>query len=308
MLAENDTSNQQNISEQNQQSKEESIKDETINEKLSENENKLDEISNGNNGRWDKIEHQRFLQGCLLYKNNWKKVETYVKTRTSTQIRSHAQKYLKKLEKKYFPKDSRDRSPNDSFTDDINEFVFNYKDNKDKNKKEDDNNSYLVNNEEEKKNENDNNDTINNDTINNNDIKDDKNSILKIDEIDNMDNKSKLSDEKIQQLVEDLNNENFNVEIIERYIIYIFKPNKKCENLAKPEIKKSVSKNNNTHPKTNKNIFLCQKQKREINYETKIKELLNTNNPDDLEELIKIYKNPNTPQEHDILLYLLENN
>jgi len=308
MLAENDTSNQQYISEQNQQSKEESIKEETINEKLSENENKLDEISNGNNGRWDKIEHRRFLQGCLLYKNNWKKVETYVKTRTSTQIRSHAQKYLKKLEKKYFPKDSKDRSPNDSFTDDINEFVFNYKDNKDKNIKEEDNNSHLVNNEEEKKNENDNNDTINNDTINNNDIKDDKNSILKIDEIDNMDNKSKLSDEKIQQLVEDLNNENFNVEIIERYIIYIFKPNKKCENLAKPEIKKSVSKNNNTHPKTNKNIFLCQKQKREINYETKIKELLNTNNPDDLEQLIKIYKNPNTPQEHDILLYLLENN
>ena len=135
-----------------------------------------------------------------------------------------------------------------------------------------------------------------------------KNSFLKIDGIENIGNKTRLSEAKIKQLVEDLNKENFNIEVIERYIIYIFRPNKKCEDLSKPEIKKSVSKNNNTHNKTSKNIFLCQKQKREINYESKIKDLLNTNNPNDLEQLIKIFHNQNTTQERDILIYLLENN
>ena len=32
-------------------------------------------------------EHLMFLGGCLQYGNNWKKVEAYEKTRTSTQIR-----------------------------------------------------------------------------------------------------------------------------------------------------------------------------------------------------------------------------
>ncbi len=26
------------------------------------------------NGRWEKIEHLKFLKGCLLHGNNWKKV------------------------------------------------------------------------------------------------------------------------------------------------------------------------------------------------------------------------------------------
>ena len=52
------------------------------------------------NGRWTYEEHIRFLKGCLLYGNNWKKVENYVKSRTSSQIRSHAQKFLIKLNKK----------------------------------------------------------------------------------------------------------------------------------------------------------------------------------------------------------------
>ena len=321
MLAEKDISPQSNISEQNQPSNIESIKEENNNEKLSENENKLEENSNGNNGRWEKKEHLRFLAGCLLYKNNWKKVETYVRTRTSTQIRSHAQKYLKKLEKKYCSKDFKNKSPNDSFSDDNNEFSFNPKDKNVKNKKDNDinnkndninSNNNVINNEEEKKNENDNNDIINNEKINNInnniDIEEEKNSLLKMDGIENIDNKTRLSDAKIKQLVEDLNKEDFNIEVIERYIIYIFRPNKKCEDLSKPEIKKSFSKNNNTHNKASKNIFLCQKQKREINYESKIKDLLNTNNPNDLEQLIKIYHNQNTTQERDILLFLLENN
>lgn len=52
-------------------------------------------------GRWLTQEHIRFVKGCLLYGNNWKKVKECVKTRSSAQIRSHAQKYLIKLCKKY---------------------------------------------------------------------------------------------------------------------------------------------------------------------------------------------------------------
>ena len=65
--------------------------------------NKNTEINNNNHsdGRWNSDEHKRFIKGCLLYGNNWKKVEGYVQTRTSTQIRSHAQKFLIKLKKKY---------------------------------------------------------------------------------------------------------------------------------------------------------------------------------------------------------------
>ena len=90
--------------------------EETIKEKPSESENKNEENSNGNNGRWDTSEHLRFLQGCLLFKNNWKKVETYVRTRTSTQIRSHAQKYLKKLEKKYYDMDENPKKNEKIYT------------------------------------------------------------------------------------------------------------------------------------------------------------------------------------------------
>lgn len=62
--------------------------------------NNLDVI-NIRQGRWLTQEHIRFVKGCLLYGNNWKKVKDCVKTRSSAQIRSHAQKYLIKLCKKY---------------------------------------------------------------------------------------------------------------------------------------------------------------------------------------------------------------
>lgn len=52
-------------------------------------------------GRWAFNEHLRFIKACLLYGNNWKEVKKYVKTRSSSQLRSHAQKYLIKLNKKY---------------------------------------------------------------------------------------------------------------------------------------------------------------------------------------------------------------
>jgi hypothetical protein len=40
------------------------------------------------------------LQGLLRYKRDWKEVENYVKTRSSTQCRSHAQKFFKKLQRR----------------------------------------------------------------------------------------------------------------------------------------------------------------------------------------------------------------
>ena len=39
------------------------------------NENKSnDEEGNFKSGRWHPQEHERFIKGCLLYGNNWKKV------------------------------------------------------------------------------------------------------------------------------------------------------------------------------------------------------------------------------------------
>ena len=300
MLDAKDIEQNQSKVEINPQTNQETInKEENIDEKNSINDNKMEENSNGNNGRWEKKEHIRFLAGCLLYKNNWKKVETYVRTRTSTQIRSHAQKYLKKLEKKYFSQGSGNKSLNDSFNDEFNDLVLIKKDNNENNKKNE------LNLKESK--DSDNIDVINNKE--NEENKEDKllSSPLKIDEFLDVDNKLKLSDEKIKQLVDDLNKEKFDIEIVEKIIINIFRPNKKCEDITKPETKKTTQKVNNTHVKQNKNIFLCQKQKREINYESKIRELLDSNNPNDLQQLIRIYKQRN-PHEYDILIYLIENN
>ena len=76
------------------------IKKEHFLEKKSK-DNKKTNNNNHSDGRWNLEEHIRFIKGCLLYGNDWKKIEKYVKTRTSTQIRSHAQKFLIKLKKKY---------------------------------------------------------------------------------------------------------------------------------------------------------------------------------------------------------------
>lgn len=51
-----------------------------------------------NGGRWTQKEHDNFLIGLQLYGREWKRVAKYVYTRTSCQIRSHAQKYFAKLE------------------------------------------------------------------------------------------------------------------------------------------------------------------------------------------------------------------
>jgi len=57
--------------------------------------------SHFNTGRWQKEEHQRFLLACYEHKEDWNRIEEQVGTRSIVQIRTHAQKYLLKLCKKY---------------------------------------------------------------------------------------------------------------------------------------------------------------------------------------------------------------
>ena len=49
------------------------------------------------NNRWTEEERNRFIQGIILYGNNWKKVKTLFTTRSAAQVRSHAQKFFHKL-------------------------------------------------------------------------------------------------------------------------------------------------------------------------------------------------------------------
>lgn len=50
-------------------------------------------------GRWTRGEHEAFLAGLQEFGREWKKVATRIPTRTSAQIRSHAQKYFAKLQR-----------------------------------------------------------------------------------------------------------------------------------------------------------------------------------------------------------------
>jgi len=275
---------------------------ENINLPTTQNENIVDyEIKNednysGNNGRWAKNEHLRFLAGCLKYGNNWKKVETYVKTRTSTQIRSHAQKYLKKLEKKYFSKVSTQNtnlSPNDSYTEEITN-----------------NNNLLKNKENQNNNEDKKKENSNNQETNNNNHETMQLFALKNEEFITVDNKTKLSEEKIKKLIEDLPKPDFNLEIVEKIILKIFRLNKKFEDFPKPDIssKKVGQKSNMGNNKNNKNIFLCQKLKREVNYEAQIRDLLNSNNQADLNKLFKILDEGKDSIWYDILMKQINDN
>ena len=63
-----------------------------------------------NSGRWSDDEHIKFINGMLEYGNEWKLVQKVIKTRSSTQARSHAQKFFLKIKnsikKKNLIKDS----------------------------------------------------------------------------------------------------------------------------------------------------------------------------------------------------------
>ena len=48
-------------------------------------------------GRWTEEEHNLFLEGIVKYGTVWKNVKKLIKTRTSVQVRSHAQKFYLKM-------------------------------------------------------------------------------------------------------------------------------------------------------------------------------------------------------------------
>ena len=50
-----------------------------------------------NDGRWTEEEHNKFLQGIIIYGVRWKKVKSLIKTRSVIQVRSHAQKFFYKM-------------------------------------------------------------------------------------------------------------------------------------------------------------------------------------------------------------------
>lgn len=50
-----------------------------------------------NSGRWTIDEHKRFIEAIIKFGNDWKNVQKYIKTRSSTQSRSHSQKFFLKL-------------------------------------------------------------------------------------------------------------------------------------------------------------------------------------------------------------------
>ena len=63
--------------------------------------NKRNLLKSSRYGRWLFSEHFRFLKGVYLHGNKWEKVKEIVKTRSTVQIRSHAQKYLLKITKNF---------------------------------------------------------------------------------------------------------------------------------------------------------------------------------------------------------------
>ena len=64
-------------------------------------------------GRWKSDEHQRFVDAIIRYGNNWRQVQRCVGTRSSTQTRSHAQKFFEKLKRsKIFKTEKYDFSKN----------------------------------------------------------------------------------------------------------------------------------------------------------------------------------------------------
>ena len=84
--------------------------------------------SSFNSGRWSEEEHQKFIEGILEYGNEWKKVQKIIKTRSSTQARSHAQKFFLRIKKSIFEL-SKNQNEEIKFSNDKNidtEIILNY--------------------------------------------------------------------------------------------------------------------------------------------------------------------------------------
>ena len=81
---------------------------ENLNSELSNNKNDQPKIikkhirrihknNNLNEGRWTLEEHIKFVEAIIKYGKDWKLVQNFVKSRSSAQARSHAQKFFLKL-------------------------------------------------------------------------------------------------------------------------------------------------------------------------------------------------------------------
>ena len=60
-----------------------------------------------NNGRWTDSEHRKFLEAIAVYGNKWDKVKEHILSRSTRQIRSHAQKFVMSLSKKKIEKETK---------------------------------------------------------------------------------------------------------------------------------------------------------------------------------------------------------
>ena len=49
--------------------------------------------------KWSDEEHRMFLEGMKMYGRSWARVATHVQTKSTVQIRSHAQKYFNRLKR-----------------------------------------------------------------------------------------------------------------------------------------------------------------------------------------------------------------
>ena len=55
-----------------------------------------------NTGRWTQEEHKKFIEAIFKHGNEWKNIKEFIGSRSSTQARSHAQKFFIRLKKKLF--------------------------------------------------------------------------------------------------------------------------------------------------------------------------------------------------------------
>ena len=72
----------------------ESNKEDDVKFKIEKNGGKTTQI---NEGRWSIEEHLKFIEAIVEFGKNWQKVQKYIGSRTISQIRSHAQKFLLKI-------------------------------------------------------------------------------------------------------------------------------------------------------------------------------------------------------------------
>lgn len=57
----------------------------------------INKNSKYSSGRWNLDEHKKFIEAIIKFGNDWKKVQKHIGTRSSSQARSHAQKFFIKL-------------------------------------------------------------------------------------------------------------------------------------------------------------------------------------------------------------------